>query len=142
MNKKYLVIPALATMTLVAGALLANTGKAEAAYGNRQSSDSLAQELAPKLGLDQSKVSDAINQIRQEHRSERQATLSSNLDKAVAAGVINGEQKQQILDEHSKLSDGSITRAAFSQWLKDSGIDFSKLHQYGIGFGRFHRNNN
>ena len=93
------------------------------------------QALAEKLGVDQSKVDSAMNEIRAERQKERQTAVSSKLDEAVKDGVITAEQKQKILDKQAELQgQRGQKRAEMEQFYKDNGIDFDKVHDY-IGFG-------
>ncbi|KKR27662.1 MAG: hypothetical protein UT59_C0049G0009, partial [candidate division CPR2 bacterium GW2011_GWD1_39_7] len=59
-------------------------------------------------------------------------------DKAATDGVITSDQKQQILDKHIELQkQREEQRTAMEKWRTESGIDFDKLSEYGIGgFGK------
>jgi len=123
-----LILPTIALGAVLGGASVLAVKNVSAYFGGN--SDEMAQNLASKLNISQDTVSSAMSQIREEKQAERTAEISANLDKAVSDGVITTEQKQKILDEEAKLKQ---QREDHQQWIKDSGIDFSKLKSYGIG---------
>jgi len=131
--KKQILIPLviLGFMAIVGATVL--TGKALAATGSRN--DDMVSKLAQELNLDQTKVQAAFDKIHQERQAERQAEMSSNLDKAVKDGVITAEQKQKILDKMASKEPGPGEKGEMRQWATDNGIDFTKLKDYGFGKG-------
>jgi hypothetical protein len=54
-----------------------------------QLADEFASKLAAKLGLDPTKVRDAMHTVRAKEHADRQAQLKGRLDKAVKAGKIS-----------------------------------------------------
>ncbi len=128
MNKK-LIIPSIVLGLLVTGGAAWTATKAANGLGSN-----MASKLSEKLGVDESQVSSAMDQIREENQAERKSEISSNLDKAVADGVITAEQKQAWLDKHSELeAQRTKEREEYQKWLSDNGIDESKLRDYGVG---------
>lgn len=130
MNKKVL-IPAIVLGLIVAGGAAWTASKAANGLGKNMSS-----ELSEKLGIEESQVSTAMDQIKQDRQAERQAEISSNLNRAVSDGVITAEQKQAWLDKQTELEkQREQQRTGFEQWLSDNGIDETKLRDYEVGMG-------
>lgn len=128
-KKKYLIpVISIAFVLMALGGAMA-VGKQ--AFASNQSN--MAGKLAEKLNVSEDQVSTAMDSIREERHAERTAEISTNLDKAVTDGVITAEQKQQILDQQAKLEQ---QRQENEQWQTNSGIDFDKLKDYHIGFGK------
>jgi len=126
---KRILIPAIALGLIVAAGASWVATKAANGLGNSK----MAQTLSEKLGVDESTVTTALDEMREERQAKRQQEISDSLDKAVSDGVITAEQKQAWLDKQTEMQ----------QWLKDNGIDESKLQSYlgkgmaeGIGRGR------
>lgn len=136
LNKKIL-IPAIALGIAATGATLWSTGVVKAeGNGNRQS---MTSELASKLNIDESKVSDAFSQINQEKQAQKQEEMSKKLDQAVTDGVITADQKQKILDKQTEMQKKREKQQQEMQtWESENGIDMSKLRDYGLGGGRGH----
>ena len=135
MKNKKAILPIAIIGIAIAGTTLWSTGVVKAQFGNNN--ETMAQELASKLDIDESKVSEAMEQIRIDHQEKRQAQISTNLDKAVTDGVITAEQKQKILDKHSQMKqERGQKRQEMQQWEEENGIDMSKLREYGIGNGQ------
>jgi hypothetical protein len=134
MKNKKIIIPAVIVGALVLGTV-AYSANALAANDNPGRNTERSGALAEKLGIDQSKVEAAMEEIRTERHEERKAEVSSKLDKAVSDGAITAEQKQKILDKQAEIQ-GQMgqKRTEMKQWYEDNGIDFDKVHQY-IGFG-------
>jgi len=129
MKHKKIIIPAIVAAA-IAGTIYA-TG-AYASWG--QGSDEMTTKIAEKLGVDASKVSEAMDQIRTEEQTARQAEVSANLEKAVTAGVITSEQKTALLAKQTEMQQKQeALRNEMEQWYTDNGIDESKLKEYGIG---------
>lgn len=57
----------------------------------------LAKALADELGLDESKVSDALDTVRAAHDAERRTDLSERLDTAVKDGDLTSADKASVL---------------------------------------------
>jgi len=135
MKNKKAILPIAIIGIAIAGTTLWSTGVVKAQFGNNN--ETMAQELASKLDIDESKVSEAMEQIRIDHQEKRQAQISTNLDKAVTDGVITAEQKQKILDKHLQMKqERGQKRQEMQQWEEENGIDMSKLREYGIGNGQ------
>lgn len=134
MKNKKITIPAVALGVLILGSVAYSTS-AFAANVNAGRNSEQSQALAEKLGIDQSKVETAMEEIRSERQQQRKTEVSSKLDEAVNDGVITAEQKQKILDKQAEVQKQmGQKRTEMEQWYKDNGIDFDKVHQY-IGFG-------
>jgi len=143
LNKKT-ILPVLALGLLATGAIIWQTGVASAYFGGGNGTpDKMAEELATKLNVSQDKVTTALEEIKTAHQAERQAEVTTNLDKAVTDGAITAEQKQKLLDKMAEnqkerqeaRAERKQNRDEMEQWLKDNGIDSEKLHSY-IGFGQ------
>jgi len=134
MNKK-LLIP-LVALGIVAIAGTAYSGVASAA-NNEERRGEMVGQLAEKLGLDQSKVQAAMDEIRASRQADRKAEMEGNLSKAVADGVITAEQKQLLLDKMAEnQAEPGENRGEMRDWAEDNGIDMSKLKDYGFGKGQ------
>ncbi|TQK70416.1 hypothetical protein [Nocardioides sp. SLBN-35] len=57
----------------------------------------LAKALAGELGLDQAKVSAALDEVRAAHEAERRQDLSDRLDEAVTDGDLTADDKASVL---------------------------------------------
>jgi outer membrane murein-binding lipoprotein Lpp len=135
MRNHKMIVPAILLGSLVLGAVV---------YGSKvfaedtDATDHRAEQvqaLAQKLGVDQSKVQTAMDEIRAERQKARQEEISTKLDQAVKDGVITVEQKQKIVDKFAEVKEKrGEKRSELQQWFKDNGIDSGKIHSY-IGFG-------
>lgn len=143
MKAKSILVPVIVLGAALTGAILWNNTGVDAANTERRSE--MAKDLAAKLNVDESKVTEAMDQIHVERRAERQAErkaeISTKLDQAVTDGAITAEQKQKILDKMAENQAANTegqnrgkNREAMEQWFTDNGIDFDKVHDY-IGFG-------
>jgi hypothetical protein len=56
----------------------------------------LAKSLAESLGIEESKVTSALEELRAAERSERAAALKSRLDKAVADGKLTQAEADAV----------------------------------------------
>lgn len=133
MKNSKIMVPAMIVGALILGGVVysANALADDTAARRGPNTEALAQ----KLGVDQSKVDSAMNEIRADRQKERQTEVSTKLDQAVKDGVISAEQKQKILDKQAEVrGQRGQKRAEMEQWYKDNGIDFDKVHSY-IGFG-------
>lgn len=134
MQNKKIIVPAVILGALILGIGAYSTG-ALAADTSPGRSTERSKALADKLGVDQSKVETAMEEIRSERQQQRKAEVSSKLDDAVNDGVITAEQKQKIIDKQAEnQKQMGQKRTEMEQWYKDNGIDFDRIHQY-IGFG-------
>lgn len=98
MNKK-LILPV--AVLLIAGA--AFYGTAAYAQGDQNGRGEMVQDLAEKLGIDESKVQTAFDTIRAEHQQEMQAKFTERLNQAVADGKLTQDQKNMILQKHEEM---------------------------------------
>lgn len=131
LNKKIL-IPVIVLGILATGAAIWSTGIAKAQ--NNRNGEAMSQELAQKLGIDQSKVNDAMSQIRSEHQAERKAEIEKKLSQAVTDGKITEAQKTAILAKQTEMQQSrGKERQEHQQWLADNNLDVSVLKDYGIG---------
>lgn len=130
-----LLISTITLILVLTGAVMLTNGTALAnGFMGGDNKDEMTQQLAEKLNVSEDQVSSAMDQIREEHQAERVAEVNANLDKAVTDGVITQEQKQQILDKQAEhRAQAEKQRGEMRQWAEDSGIDFDRLRDYGIG---------
>jgi len=108
------------------------------------------QTIAQKLGVDESQVKGAFDEIRAEHFAEMQETREDRLNEAVADGVITEEQKNALIAKWEEMhAEHAAQRQAhqteMQQWYEEMGIDHTALHEYmagpwgmrgGMGFGK------
>jgi len=139
MKVKSILVPVIVLGAALTGAILWNNTGVDAANTERRGE--MAKDLAAKLNVEESKVTEAMDAIHTERQAERKAEVSTKLDQAVTDGAITAEQKQKILDKMAENqaanTDGQNrgkNRDAMKQWYTDNGIDFDKIHDY-IGFG-------
>lgn len=132
--KKNIIIPVLTLALATLVGVGAYTGLAAASNGNGNGPQADVSSLAEKLGVDESKVQEAFDQMHTERQAEREAQYSDNLDKAVADGKITAEQKQLILDKHDSIETEKRQRGQeMRTWAEENGIDMEILHDYGVG---------
>jgi len=114
---------------------------------------SFVQQLAQKLGIDQSKVQQAVDEIKQEHKSELQNKFNDVLDQAVKDGKITEAQKQLILQKRQELQNTKQNfknmtpeqrkeamqkqRQDLENWAKQNNIDLKYLFGPFGHFGGF-----
>lgn len=131
MNKKNILPMAVLSLAAIAGTIYA-TG-ASASFGKGQE---MTNQLAEKLGVEESKVESAMDEIRSEREAEVKAEQAERLQEAVDDGKITAEQKQALLDRQSAMEEArEARRAENQQWMEDNGFDEETLHEYGISFG-------
>ncbi len=114
---------------------------------------SLIQELSQKLGIEESKVQSAFDQIHQEHKVKMQADYETRLNQLVSDGKITETQKQLILEKKKELesnrqsemekiknmtpeerkSQMEAKRKELDDWAKQNGIDPEYLFLHGFG---------
>ena len=127
MNKKLIFPAILISAAAIAGGIYATSVDASS------TTNSIASKVAEKLGVEESKVSDAMNEARKEEQLDR---LSTSLNEAVTDGVITSEQKQKMLDKQSELiAERQKQKDELEQWYTDNGIDQSKLAEYRVNLG-------
>jgi len=153
MVRKRIVLPVLGLMLAVVTVVSVNQVHAQADNTNFYSG--LAQLVAQKFGLDQSKVQEVVNQYHDQQKQKMQENLQQReqdrLDKLVQDNKITAAQKQAILDELTVLKN-KYNRSNFKgmtaeqrkqqfqaeqdeikAWAQGQGIDPSYLMP---GFGR------
>ena len=147
MNKSLLV--AILSISAAGVVLLGGTKVLAADSGNRPA---FVAELAQKLGIDQSKVQSAVDDIRKEHQADMQVKFNANLDQAVKDGKITEAQKQLIVKKHEELisqrqdfqnltpeerkTQMQNQKQQLDDWAKQNDIDLKYL--FGPGpFGHF-----
>lgn len=139
MNKK-LILP-IAVLAIAGAALFGTSAYAQSSqngYGN------MTQKLAQKLGIEESKVQAAFDEIKVEHHKNMEQKLNERLDQAVEDGKLTQEQKALILAKHAELQQQRESereqvqnmtpeeRKAFmenrreemAQWAEENGIEF------------------
>lgn len=73
------------------------TTKSDRSTSDRSTSDeAMAKSLAKSLGIEESKVTTALAELRSEGRSERAAGLKSTLDKAVTDGKLTQAEADAV----------------------------------------------
>jgi len=129
-NKK-VVFPLMAIGVLAtAGALWLGIGQAKADNNGQ----TMTEQLSQKLGLDQSKVESAMQEIRTEHQTEAKAARDAKLEQAVQDGVLTEDQKTTLIQKRDQMHEQmQQQRQEMQQWMEDQNIDAQKLHQYEIG---------
>lgn len=135
--KNKLLISTAAITIAVASFFGATSALAQNNNGQHQS---LIAELAQKLGIDQSKVQTAFDQIRQDRQSQVSQRYEDMLSQAVQNGKITDSQKQLILEKHKEFLDKRQTnwqnltpqqrrdelkreRQDITDWAKQNNID-------------------
>ena len=98
--KNKLLISTAAITIVVASVIGVTSALAQNNNGQHQS---LIAELAQKLGIDQSKVQTAFDQIKQERQPQTETRYEVMLSQAIQNGKITDTQKQLILDKHKEL---------------------------------------
>ncbi len=68
-----------------------------------QSNHPFATELAAKLGIDESKVETAFDEIRTERQKEMETAFEKRVNEALSSGKITAAQKDLILKKHEEL---------------------------------------
>lgn len=130
--KKKFVVPTLAA-ALIATASIAGISVAHADDSGTYTS--IVQRLAQRFNLNESDVQQVFDQARTEHQAQMQQNFSDRLEKAVTDGVITEDQKNVLMQKfEEKQNEKEQNRQDMQNWLKDQGIDMTKLGSY-IGFG-------
>ena len=144
MNKKKIVVPALALSVLLGGTV-AGTQIASADEAEHQS---FASRIAERFGIDESEVETFMEEQRTERQEERQAMFEERLTEAVENGELTEEQKNLIIEKHAEMQserednrperDGEKPteeereamktereerRAELESWAEENGID-------------------
>lgn len=137
--QKKLILPVAALAA--AGVLVFSATQAQAfGPGGR---DTMVTELAQKLGIDQTKVQAAFDEMQKEHKLQMQTQFEARLDEAVNNGEITDAQKNAIVAKHAELQQKRETeresfqdmtpeerkaardqgRTDLETWAKEQGID-------------------
>lgn len=108
----------------------------------------LWQQLAAKLGLPQSKVQTAFEDLKKDRQDRVQKAYEARLSDLVSQNKITGQQKTLILEKHKEMQDKmnawnqdrQIYMQSVSDWANKNGIDMSYLGggrggMMGDGFG-------
>ena len=134
MLKTKILIPVIAIGVIATGAALWSTGIVKAQ--NNTNKDNMVSKLAEKLNLDQSTVSNSMDQIKTEKQTEMQAQIKTKLDKAVTVGTITADQETAILNRQTEMQQQrEAERAANDKWMTDNNLDQSTLRDLGVGMG-------
>lgn len=96
-NKLYIALAAVA----LAGAV--GVMSLSSAFAQEGGSSTFVQKLAQKLGISETKVQSAMNEIHTERHAEMQAKYEQELTKAVESGDITQAQKDAILAKAKEL---------------------------------------
>ncbi len=108
------------------------------------------QTIAQKLGLDESQVEEAFDEIRAEHFAEMQEAREERLSEAVTDGIITEEQKNALIAKWEEMhaehaAQRQDRQTEMQQWYEEMGIDQTALREYvsgpwgmkeGMGFGK------
>lgn len=134
---KKILIP-VATVVILSGAAVLGIKNVHA--DNSQTYlPPMIQKLSERFGLNQSDVTQFMQEERQQARKDHKVNLENRLNLAVTDGKITKEQKTALmnkLDENwsAKLQEQKTNRDEMQKWMEDNGIDPSQLD---LGFGRF-----
>jgi hypothetical protein len=132
MNKK-LLFP-LAALTIF-GSVVYGAVSVRAA-DNGAGKDEMISTLAAKLGIAETEVQSAFDEIHTERQAEMKARYESNLDELVAASKITAEQKSAILAKHEELrAKHEAERSELKSWAEENGIDLKVVGPLGMGHG-------
>ncbi|OQB06456.1 MAG: hypothetical protein BWY19_00268 [bacterium ADurb.Bin212] len=131
MNKKIIIPAVVLSVAAIAGTIYA-TG-ASASFGRGQE---MTSQLAEKLGIEESSVENAMEEIRSDQQAEMKSRQEERLQEAVDDGKITAEQKQLLLDRQTAMEEAREARRAENQkWMEDNGFNEDTLREYGISFG-------
>ena len=119
---------------LAAGAISAvavGAGSVASAQGGPDGT--LVDKIATKFNLNKDEVQAVVDENRAEHKAERAAEVSQNLQTAVEQGKITAEQKTLL---ESKMKENQAAReaemTALQEWAQSNNIDM----RYVMGGGR------
>ena len=139
---KKLTLPVVVALVIGAGLLTTGTTFAQSVNGSKTN---LISELAQKLGVDQSKVQQAFDDIKKEHQTNIQNKMQSNLDALVKSGKITSAQEQAILAElatqKTKYDPSTLQgktaaerkqffsneQTELKNWLSSQGLDYATI---------------
>ena len=116
MKKELIILPAVLG-ALLAGSVLGTSvvkAETESVFGARFP---FVQDLAERLGISEDEVSTAVENVREERRTEMRARQEERLDEAVADGVITEEQRQMLLEHRAEMETvREQRRAEMQEW--------------------------
>lgn len=131
-GKKILLAAIVLGLVSIGATLWLNSSDVAKAQNNNN--QNMADKLAEKLNLNESQVSEAMEQIHSERQAEMKERISQKLDEAISDGVITAEQKEKILARQTEMEQKrERERQEMQAWEEENGIDMSKLKDYGIG---------
>ncbi len=153
MKKAYLILPSVIA-AFGAVALISNSTVFAQTDSPHQT---FVASLAQKLGIEESKVQTAVDEIHDEHHRDMEAKFDDKLETLVTNGKITALQKQLILDkedeiqtqmENLKSQDLSMEERhtkmkelfeSLETWAKDNNIDPQYVRFFGHGMGGLHK---
>lgn len=95
---------------------------------------SVIQKLVERFNLNTDEVKGVFNEVYKERQQEMLDRFVEKLSEAVKDGVITEEQKTTLLDKQTEMMDKyEALRQEWQTWATQSGVDFEKLHEYGVG---------
>lgn len=125
MNRKQILIVSALAMGLVTKPALA----VDTSFG----AVNLWQQLAAKLGIPQSKVQTAFEDLKKDRQDQAQKVYESRLNELVTQKKITEQQKALILAKHKEMQDKmnawnqdrQTYMQGLSDWASKNGIDMS-----------------
>lgn len=131
MSIKKILISVLALSVLTAGGIFWSVNvNAE----TTSPQESVIDKLVERFNLDTDEVKSVFTEVKQESQQEMLDRFAERLSQAVEDGVITEEQKQALLSKQGEMMEKrEQLRAEWQTWADDSGIDFGKLREYGVG---------
>ena len=131
MNKKA-IVPALVLGVATTVGALSYVSATNASNGN------MASDLAEKLGVEQSQVDSAMDDIRGERQVEMKEKQEEKLAQAVEDGVITEDQKSALISHREEMQQKrEQLRQEDETWCEENGIDRDALREYtGGGMGK------
>lgn len=139
-NKKI----ALGIMSAVLLGSIGVTTLTTAVQAEETSTRPFVQALAERLGLGESEVEEALEEIKAEHFAEKQQAREDKLNQAVEDGILTQEQADALQEKHQEMwqerkQDREQHREEMDAWFEEQGIDHEALHEYmggPKGFGK------
>lgn len=138
MNKKVLLASVVLGAATLAGIGLATSTSADIG----SSIDSKKAMFAEKLGVKESQVETAMQELKAEKMAAMKDKQEESLQKAVDDGVITAEQKDALITKKEEMRQKrEAEKTEMEAWLLEQGIDREVLKKYQIqgkegGFGK------
>lgn len=130
-NAKKILIPVLVLSVLTAGGIFWAVN-VNAETTNPQ--ESVIDKLVERFNLNTDEVESVFTEIQQERQQEMLNRFAERLNQAVEDAVITTEQKQALLVKQGEMMEKrEQLRVEWQTWADESGIDFEKLREYGMG---------